>query len=812
MIFAPDDDERIRRHYLRRLALGVALLVALAPLAAVGSLRAMQSVLNRPPHWIPPDVPARMAFEEFTQRFHGSAVLLVSWPTATLQSPQLDAAVDALRRLTDDPPPAPSHDVAENAAPLRSVVSGAQVVQKMTEAPIDLPRSVAIRRLQGGLVGPDGQQTCLVVALSEQGQALRRTLLPDIRRRISEATGTDPEDIYFVGQPLDGAVIDHSSIRSIQLFTPPSALIAAVLCFLCLRSWIMTAGILLVAVIGEGLVLAGVYWSGSPLNAILIVLPPLVFVLTVSAGIHLANYYIDASLEHPGQPRGRSAVMAMRVGTLPCWLAAGTTMVGLGSLTLVRIEPIRLFGMIAALGVLVTLLLLLLVMPGCMVLCPRGDALDASGRRTRAARLQGLWWRKLPVFRRVVQSPWGAITLFLLVALTLGVGLMRLDTTVNVPRMFSPASDFRRQYAWFEEHIGPTVNGEVLLTFDPRTGGGGALERSALIQDVHVHVARTADVGGVISTATFLPPLPRGGGLRATAQRSVIRSLIEQPDSSLAQLGYLFHDDDGDEVWRLSFALPLSETADYQTQLQRVANVVRSRVAISSLDPQLTFTGNVAVSNAAQTVLLRDLFRSFMSAFAVVGLLMVVLLRGLIGGLLAMLPNLFPTAALFGAMGWAGWPVDIGSMMTASVALGIAVDDTVHLLSRFGSRRQRGLPRRRAASGALRQCGPAMFQTTLVCGLSLLVYGLSDFLPTQRFAILMLGLLGAALLGDLLLLPAMMSSGLGHWLSKPVLVDPGAELADPETDLTDMSVAVQRIEGQFDMPAEQKPPTEGGGS
>ena len=49
------------------------------------------------------------------------------------------------------------------------------------------------------------------------------------------------------------------------------------------------------AVIGEGMVLAVVYYTGTPMNAVLIVLPPLVFVLTVSAGIHLSNYYLDVA-------------------------------------------------------------------------------------------------------------------------------------------------------------------------------------------------------------------------------------------------------------------------------------------------------------------------------------------------------------------------------------------------------------------------------------------------------------------------------------------------------------------------------------
>ena len=100
-------------------------------------------------------------------------------------------------------------------------------------------------------------------------------------------------------------------------------------------------------------------------------------------------------------------------------------------------------------------------------------------------------------------------------------------------------------------------------------------------------------------------------------------------------------------------------------------------------------------------------------------------------------------------MGLLRIPLDIGSVMSASVALGIAVDDTVHLLSRFGSRRARGLGQIRASFGALAQCGWAMFQTTLVCGASLMAYWFSDFVPTSRFSLFMFALLSSAVGSDL---------------------------------------------------------------
>ena len=175
-------------------------------------------------------------------------------------------------------------------------------------------------------------------------------------------------------------------------------------------------------------------------------------------------------------------------------------------------------------------------------------------------------------------------------------------------------------------------------------------------------------------------------------------------------------------------------------------------------------TGHVVIVEGTQQLLLNDLFGSFLTAFGVIAMLMAVYLRSVIGGVLVMIPNLVPTLILFGSMGWLRWPLDIGSIMTASVALGIAVDDSVHLLSQYQLARPMAPDRKSAATTALKHCGWAMLQTTLVCSLSLLVYGLSPFVPTRRFAIFMLGLLALAWIGVATLLPAIMSTRLGGYL------------------------------------------------
>jgi predicted RND superfamily exporter protein len=131
-----------------------------------------------------------------------------------------------------------------------------------------------------------------------------------------------------------------------------------------------------------------------------------------------------------------------------------------------------------------------------------------------------------------------------------------------------------------------------------------------------------------------------------------------------------------------------------------------------------------------------------------------------------MIPNVAPIALVFGAMGWLGISVDIGAVLTASVALGIAIDDTLHFLIWFRRGTEAGLCRVDAVRNAYDRCATAMFQTTLISALGLSVLFCSSFLPTSRFAVLISLLLVAALLGDLVLLPSILAGPLGRLFSR----------------------------------------------
>jgi predicted RND superfamily exporter protein len=202
---------------------------------------------------------------------------------------------------------------------------------------------------------------------------------------------------------------------------------------------------------------------------------------------------------------------------------------------------------------------------------------------------------------------------------------------------------------------------------------------------------------------------------------------------------------------------------------------------------QAIYTGVIPVVYKAQRTLLTSLADSIALAFVLIAIVMIILLNpgngpaqwiqpknfvyGAAAGIVAMVPNIFPVVVVFGVMCHMGVEIDIGTMMTASVAMGVAVDDTIHYLAWFRDNLDSGKSRVEAVIETYRRVGPAMTQTTVVGGLGLFVFALSTFTPTQRFGTLMLVMLMAALVGDLILLPALLAGPLGRFFKPRLAAD-----------------------------------------
>jgi predicted RND superfamily exporter protein len=173
------------------------------------------------------------------------------------------------------------------------------------------------------------------------------------------------------------------------------------------------------------------------------------------------------------------------------------------------------------------------------------------------------------------------------------------------------------------------------------------------------------------------------------------------------------------------------------------------------------YTGVVPIVYKAQRALLDSLIQSSFWSFVTITPLIMIVCRSVRGGAVVMLPNVLPVLVVFGGMGWLGIPVDIGSMMAASIALGVAVDDTIHFLTWYREALDALGDRHKAIVHAYRRCAAPTLQAALISGLGLSVFAFSTFTPTQRMGWLMMTILIAGVVAELVMMPAILAGPLG---------------------------------------------------
>lgn len=753
-------------------AIFVVTVMMVATIAAVVQLPHIE-LQNDLETWLADDDEQAQALRKMQQYFPKEEKMLVSWDTSSLTDVRSAAFRDRL----------------EGSTYISEVKTAADVLARMVDLKID--EQEARRRLTGLLIGPNvtaevgaaetrehaeaanSHEPCVsaVLTLSEAGIADTAAALDEVKAA-AIACGIGAEELHVDGSLVTSLAVD----REVQLSTwntvdpwqrPPvfaiSAMFGFLLAFAVLRS--VRLGLMVIisgwftALVSTSLFPA----SGHTMNMVTIVMPTLMVVLTISAAIHVANYWKYAAATGAADPIRE----AIRMGWQPCLMATVTTCVGLASLAISRLGPIRDFGVFSTIGVLLSLLVVVVGFPAMIRL---SNVLPGKMEADSPA------WEG--VARIVCRFRKHVIIAFLLIFVSMSFGLRWLRTEVKVGRYFPEDSQLIQDSRFMETYIGGTSSVDVLIHFGKDyTEKRWFLERLELIRQVEETLRKHSNITGAISLADFQPEVQspdkaegRDARLRYLMRNRQVEARIKVDERESSSEYLAIGNDpetewsmgaDCDETWRITAQSALSDDLDYGSFTTELSDIVRQQLGTPA-GTWFEVTGSVPVFYRAQAALLESLIRSLGLAFIVISITMIVLLRSASAGLISSIPGILPIGLVFGLMSWMGYVLDIGTMLTGSVAVGIAVDDILHLLTWFRASIRDGKSREESVVLALRHCGTAMTQTTLVIALSLLLLYPADLLLISRFGWVMAALLGMAWLSSVVLLPALLAGPLGR--------------------------------------------------
>lgn len=652
--------------------------------------------------WLPRDSQVRRDYEEFRHTFGADETILVAFERPFPDKQRLDAASGRLAGLKG----------------VASCWTRYDMMEAMQSN--DVSKQTAQDRLVRLMSTPSDSLETMLVSLNSTGTGNRKLIVSQIREQLSYC-GLD--NAVLAGGAVVGTQLDKlgNKKNAARLFALCMG-ICLILLYANIGCWKTSFALMFANLLCIELTLAAIWASGNEMNFILSSLPVMVMVFTTAATIHYIGHF---RREYPH----RNAVgLALKDVIRPSAFATITTVIGLISLAISDVGPIPAFGIAASVGTVFSFIIGILLTPAILTWLnyqpPERNRTEVQLERTAMF---------------IVNRPWRVMIPGLVITAVCAVGVWYLQALI-CPLDFLPDNDpIRNDTLLIQNELTSPTSIEGVIDFSGEESS--FVDRLRTVRSIEARVGDVPNVCHILSLADFFPDelsentLSLSRLASASGDGSGVRGLMA----------------DGSRLWRLSLRLENDRPA-------AVAATIDTLKASCS-DLPITFTGLAPLMEEAQGQIFEGFWQSFASAFVLITIVMILALRSVSAGLVAMIPNLTPILLVFGTLGWASYAIDIGIMMTASIALGLAVDGTFHFLFSYRECRTSRGCRYRAVRTALLQTGMPIISSAIISGTGLLALGLSPFKPTMRFGVLMFFLLMAALIGDLLLLPAFLAIG-----------------------------------------------------
>jgi len=579
------------------------------------------------------------------------------------------------------------------------------------------------------LLGADGHTFGMVVYLKKiEGSGTRRAAIEGIEAAIA-ATTRDGPPMHMVGTPLMNVALDRGSLRNSVRFLPAAIIVAVLILVVTLRGIAPVAAVLCAVGVTTLWAMAIPVAMGKTLNMITVAMPSLLFMLSLSGGIHITSRFLAhvGSQVSPTEATRQALAEVMR----PVFLSNVTTALGFGALSVSEMPPVVEFGVFTGIGILLSFLFNVMIVPGVLRLLHRTVGIPALARPHWTAAIGQFVCR---------HHNWG-------MALALGAFVLSVALTTqarvesNVLEFFSADSTIRQDYEFIGERLTSMYTAEIDVT----TASADGSTMLKTIEAMAERIAARPEVAKTLHYKTIAAcfknvPVP-----------IFLPSLADRKNPMKAMLHRYVHRKDGKISLRLSVFVRRMANSEFHV----VQDFLEAETRAAILPPATyTLTGITPLAKAGEDALIDTQIRSFALAGGLILVVIGVFMRSTRAAVVAILPNLLPIFSVFAIMTLFDIPFDTATVMIASVAIGIAADDTVHFLAHYKEEKQAGFNTADAVHNSLQKAGPAITYTSIVTAAGFVILLLADFKPIQYFGLFTAITMITAWMGDVFVLPA----------------------------------------------------------
>ena len=530
-------------------------------------------------------------------------------------------------------------------------------------------------------------------------------------------------------------------LRDNFLFLPPIAIILISILGYVFRNWVFVGLPLLTVLITVIWLLGIMGLFGLEINIMTYIVPTLLFIIGISDAIHIQARFRENLARDSSNPC-ESMLLTMVQMSKVIFLTSLTTSIGFVALMTTSINIVQEFGLEIALGVMIAWLVSILLVPSGIMLF---ESFEKGKDNTFSPLLN--WLSNV-----IPRHPWAFIIIPLIISFTSIYKIKDLSTDASLMDDLRPQNKLYHDLKMTEKYFGGVLPFEVLLRLDQKNEGKN---KTVLDPDIFPFLEDVEDLlkeelmeSRFFSMSTLLRSIKRMRGDEDSV--SYNSEMINQilGGRSKQQLQLVNSDQNTLRITGLIENKTSSEMESIYTKLDSLSK---------SFPPYLEIecTGTTVVALRTNDYLVQSLVNSLGIALLFISIVMAFMFRKKSILFASLVTNLIPIFTVLGVLSWLGVSIRPPTAMTFSVALGIAVDDSLHFLLRYRKELKQGMTRVEAIRATIMNTGSALMITTaiLVSGFSVLL--LSAFLPTYQFGLLSAGMIGTALLCDLTLLPAL---------------------------------------------------------
>jgi predicted RND superfamily exporter protein len=603
-------------------------------------------------------------------------------------------------------------------------------------------------QLAGQLFSDDGHSMALVI---KHRQQIKRAAADSLMNSVNYSLNAlDLSPVYMAGKVRAQPVYLDLIQQELVVFLSASLVLVIMLLSVAYRTfWAIVIPLLVVSLAGIW-TLALMYLTGKPLDLMMVLLPTIIFVVGMSDVVHILTRYIE-EIRH-GNPQITALKVTFKEVGIATFLTSLTT--GIGFLTLItsNIIPIRDFGIYTAAGVLIAYILAFTLLPSALVYLPSPRIAEnlRIRKRWRNILTKGLIW----VFRYRTR-----VTLVTAVLVLLAViGMQKLNVNTFLIDDLPRSHPLKSAFLFFDQNFGGSRPFEMAIEVKPDSMGLFDYPILLEIEKVHDYLEQTYQATALTSPVSVVKStneaLNGGASQFYSVPDAKTLNRLWPHLERFRKRSYFDHMISEDlRHSRFSGRIPDIGSNLSTEKLRQLTSFIESSVNTNLVNFRVTGTSLLIDKN--NDYLVRNMSTGLAIAFGVVALIAGVMFRSWRMILITLLVNFIPLLLVAGIMGALGVTLKLTTSVIFTIAFGIAVDDTIHFISKLKMELAKGSSVLYAVKRTYFSTGKAIIITTFILISGFMTLLLSAFGGTFYIGLFVSLTLLFALIIDLTLLPVL---------------------------------------------------------